>query len=84
MKCLGEDSTEFGETFDDFKQDEVRHRKFYDRAYDGNFPSVKRYDGMEGGANVYREYQYDGNLQNIQQQYYDALFSSIPMVDSYY
>ena len=84
VKCLGEDSTEFGETFDDFKQDEVRHRKFYDRAYDGNFPSVKRYDGMEGGANVYREYQYDGNLQNIQQQYYDALFSSIPMVDSYY
>ena len=74
----------FGQSFHEFKQDEVRHRVFYDRTYDTEYPDVKRYDGMQGGANIYYKYEYDGNLGAIQYQYDNELHEIFPMVDSYY
>ena len=73
-----------GEDYSAFKQDEVRHRVFYDRTYDTEYPDVKRYDGMQGGANIYYKYEYDGNLGAIQYQYDNELHEIFPMVDSYY
>ena len=45
---------------------------------------MKRYDGMQGGANIYYKYEYDGNLGEIQYQYDNELHEIFPMVDSYY
>ena len=78
------DYSVFGQSFHEFKQDEVRHRVFYDRTYDTEYPDVKRYDGMQGGANIYYKYEYDGNLGAIQYQYDNELHEIFPMVDSYY
>lgn len=47
VELLGEDYSVFGQSFHEFKQDEVRHRVFYDRTYDTEYPDVKRYDGMQ-------------------------------------
>lgn len=47
VELLGEDHSAFGKSFHEFKQDEVRHRVFYDRTYDTEYPDVKRYDGMQ-------------------------------------
>ena len=57
VELLGEDYSVFGQSFHEFKQDEVRHRVFYDRTYDTEYPDVKRYDGMQGGANIYYKYE---------------------------
>ncbi len=84
VELLGEDHSAFGKSFHEFKQDEVRHRVFYDRTYDTEYPDVKRYDGMQGGANIYYKYEYDGNLGAIQYQYDNELHEIFPMVDSYY
>jgi hypothetical protein len=84
VELLGEDYSVFGQSFHEFKQDEVRHRVFYDRTYDTEYPDVKRYDGMQGGANIYYKYEYDGNLGAIQYQYDNELHEIFPMVDSYY
>lgn len=84
VELLGEDYSVFGKSFHEFKQDEVRHRVFYDRTYDTDYPDVKRYDGMQGGANIYYKYEYDGNLGAIQYQYDNELHEIFPMVDSYY
>lgn len=84
VELLGEDYSVFGKSFHEFKQDEVRHRVFYDRTYDTEYPDVKRYDGMQGGANIYYKYEYDGNLGAIQYQYDNELHEIFPMVDSYY
>lgn len=84
IELLGEDHSAFGKSFHEFKQDEVRHRVFYDRTYDTEYPDVKRYDGMQGGANIYYKYEYDGNLGAIQYQYDNELHEIFPMVDSYY
>lgn len=84
VELLGEDYSVFGQSFHEFKQDEVRHRVFYDRAYDTDYPDVERYDGMQGGANIYYKYEYDGNLGAIQYQYDNELHEIFPMVDSYY
>lgn len=73
VELLGEDYSVFGQSFHEFKQDEVRHRVFYDRTYDTEYPDVKRYDGMQGGANIYYKYEYDGNLGAIQYQYDNEL-----------
>lgn len=45
VELLGEDYSVFGQSFHEFKQDEVRHRVFYDRTYDTEYPDVK--DTME-------------------------------------
>lgn len=84
IELLGEDYSAFGKSFHEFKQDEVRHRVFYDRTYDTDYPDVERYDGMQGGANIYYKYEYDGNLGAIQYQYDNELHEIFPMVDSYY
>lgn len=84
IELLGEDHSAFGKSFHEFKQDEVRHRVFYDRTYDTDYPDVERYDGMQGGANIYYKYEYDGNLGAIQYQYDNELHEIFPMVDSYY
>lgn len=84
VELLGEDYSVFGQSFHEFKQDEVRHRVFYDRTYDTDYPDVERYDGMQGGANIYYKYEYDGNLGAIQYQYDNELHEIFPMVDSYY
>lgn len=84
IELLGEDYTAFGQSFHEFKQDERRERIFYDRALDAGYPMVKRYDGMDGGANVYYKMTYDGNLGALQYQYDNNLKEIIPMIDSYY
>ena len=84
IELLGEDYTSFGQSFHEFKQDERRERIFYDRALDAGYPMVKRYDGMDGGANVYYKMTYDGNLGALQYQYDNNLKEIIPMMDSYY
>ena len=39
VELLGEDYSVFGQSFHEFKQDEVRHRVFYDRTYDTEYPA---------------------------------------------
>lgn len=84
VELLGEDYTQFGQSIHEFKPDEVRHRVFYDRTHSSDYPEVERYDGMQGGANIYYKFEYDGNLGAIQYQYDNELHEIIPMVDSYY
>lgn len=84
VELLGEDYSYFGQSFHEFKQDEVRHRVFYDRALLDGYPAVERYDGMQGGSNIYYKFEYDGNLGAIQYQYDNEIHEIIPMVDSYY
>ena len=81
VELLGEDYSVFGQSFHEFKQDEVRHRVFYDRTYDTEYPDVKRYDGMQGGANIYYKYEFDGNLGAIQYQYDNELHEIFRFAD---
>jgi len=79
------ESKYFGKTIYDFKQDEQRERTLYVRELDDNFPLVKRYDGRDNaGSNCYRLYTYTGNLDNYLDAYWNGIYTTIPIVDSYF
>lgn len=84
LEMVGVDYTAFGRSIHDVGEDEVRERLFIDRAWDSNYPSVKRYDGMNAGANIWQVYRYAGDLSDIQSIYIQEQYDVIPMIDSYY
>lgn len=79
------ESAYLGQTIYEFKEDEQRERTLYIRALDENYPSVKRYDGKDvGGSNVYRLYTYTGNYDDYLELYYNDIFTTVPLIDSYF
>ncbi len=79
------ESNYLGQTIYDFAEDEQRERTLYIRAFDENYPSVKRYDGKDiAGSNVYRLYTYTGNYDAYLELYWNDIFTTVPLVDSYF
>ena len=79
------ESEYFGKTIYDFKEDELRERTLYIRCWDDNLPYVKRWDGGDNaGSNAYRLYTYTGNLDDYIELYWNDIYTSVPLVDSYF
>ncbi len=72
-------------TIYDYKQDELRERKLYIRFYMEDYPNVPYYGGgKDGTANVYLEFTYTGDEDDLLKYYFDKPSKIIPMVDSYF
>ena len=85
VQVLGEDYTEFGQSIYDFSENEWRERVYLERAYDGNYPDVKRYDGTNNAnTNVWRKYTYSGDRWYLISNYQLFQYETISMVDSFY
>ena len=85
VQLLGEDYTEYGQSIYDFSENEWRERVYLERAYDGNYPDAKRYDGTNNAnTNVWREYTYSGDRWYLISNYQLFQYETVPMVDSYY
>lgn len=85
IQLIGEDYTEYGQSIFDFKENDWRERVFLERAYDGNYPAVMRYDGTNNAnANVWYKYTYSGDRWYLISNYENFQYDVIPMVDGYY
>ena len=79
------ESDYLGKTIYDFNENEMRERTLYIRTTDNTLPSVKRWDGSDNeGSNAYRLYTYTGNYDNYYYQYENDIYTTIPVVDSYF
>ena len=79
------ESEYLGKTIYDFKENEQRERTLYIRELDYALPLVKRYDGRDNaGSNCYRLYTYTGNYDNYLDVYWNDIYTTIPIVDSYF
>jgi len=85
VQVLGEDHSTYGKSIYDYYDGEWRERIFLERAFDANYPDVKRYDGMANAAeNVWHQYKYTGDMWYLISVYQLFQYETIPMVDSYY
>ena len=85
VQLLDEDYTEYGQSIYDFSENEWRERVYLERAYDGNYPAVLRYDGTNNAnTNVWRKYTYSGDRWYLISNYQLFQYEVIPMVDGYY
>lgn len=85
IQALGEDYSGFGKSIYDYQDGEWRERVFLERAYDANYPMVKRYDGeANAGENVWHRYTYTGDMWYLISVYQLFQYETIPMVDSFY
>ena len=85
VETLGEDYTPYGQSIHDFYADESRERSVYIRVRDNAYPAVKRFDGVtEGGMNAYHIYTYYGTLKDLVFLYDNGMYTTLPVVDSYF
>ena len=85
VNALGEDYSEFGKSIYDYDDGEWRERVFLERAYDPDYPIVKRYDGQADAAeNVWHRYTYCGDMWELMGIYQLEEYETVPMVDSFY
>lgn len=85
VQILGEDASEFGNTIYDYYDGQWRDRVFLERAYDPEYPIVKRYDGeADAPDNVWHRYTYCGDMWELIGIYQLERYETIPMVDSFY
>ena len=79
------ESNYLGKTIYDFKEDELRERTLYIRTWDDTLPYVKRWDGSNNASsNAYKLYTYTGTLSDYEEVYFNDIFTTIPIVDSYF
>ena len=84
-KITTEESNYLGQTIYDFNEDEMRERTVYMRFYDDSFPNVKRWDGSSiSGFNAVQLYTYTGTYLDYWTQYENGIYTTTPIVDSYF
>lgn len=85
VQLLGEGHTEYGKSILEYKEGELRERKFVERGIHPAYSEVRRYDGSNNGrANVWYTYAYTGDRWCFMTQYQMVPFKTTPMVDSFY
>ena len=85
VHLIGEDTTEFGPTFFDFSENEQRERTVWVRTTNTDYPIVDNYaEDRIGYANVYQDYTYTGDIDDLLKQVEEGPTEVIPMVDSFF
>ncbi len=84
-KLAGLDYEKYGETIYDYKEDELRERTIWFRAYDKDYPDVPGYaDGGKGSSNVHYGFTYTGDRDDFAESFENGKDKIIPMIDSFY
>lgn len=84
-KAAGLDYSNYGKTFDEISENEIRERTIYVREMNKEYPSVKKYNAKQNSTlNVYSGYSYTGDIQDLLKQYDEGPTEIIPMYDSFY
>jgi len=80
-----EESDYLGKTIYDFKENELRERTLYVRAYDENYPKAYRFDTKTvTSLNVYHLYTYTGDHSDYLHLYENGIYTTIPFTEYYY
>ena len=84
-EAAGLNAAEYGQSIDEFTEDEQRERTVWLRRNDTNYPMVRCYTGeKEGSANVYYGYTYIGEKDDFLRQMEKGPDAIVKMVDSFY
>lgn len=84
-EALGLDPMKYGQTIYDFKEDELRERTVWIRAFDSKYPTVPCCtDDKEGESNVYYGYTYIGGMAELFESMSEDPQIIEPMKDSFY
>ena len=85
VQILGENHSSYGKSIYDYEDGEWRERVFLERAYDADYPSVKRYSGNSNAVeNVWHQYKYTGDMWYLVSVYQLFQYETIPMIDGFY
>jgi len=81
----GLDPSPIGETFDAYKEGDMRERTLYIMDHYDEYPEVKSYYGNKTGTtNVFVGYTYTGDEDELRRYLFDHPSVVIPMVESYF
>lgn len=84
-EAAGLNAAKYGQSIDEFTEDEQRERTVWLRRNDTNYPMVPCYTGeKEGSANVYYGYTYIGEKDDFLKQMEKGPDAIVKMVDSFY
>ncbi len=85
IDILGEDYSQFGPSFFDFSENEMRERTVWVRTTDMDYSIIDNYaEDRIGYANVYYGYTYTGGLEELLEQVEEGPTEIVPMEDSFF